>query len=94
MTLPPVPTWNRELQRILELKNAATLYEYWVFTRICQVIESVLNTSIVRALLVKHDLTEVSLTGSIWVELPGKVKVGYNARLQGYSGVPLSRHRA
>ena len=86
MTLPPVPTWNRELQRILELKNAATLYEYWVFTRICQVIESVLNTSIVRALLVKHDLTEVSLTGSIWVELPGKVKVGYNARLQGYSG--------
>ncbi len=34
MALPPTPAWSHDLKRILELKDVATLYEYWVFVQI------------------------------------------------------------
>jgi predicted component of viral defense system (DUF524 family) len=86
MNLPPMPTWSRDLQRILELKDAATLYEYWVFVQICKIVEQVLNASIVKTSLVEHNPLEVALASGIRIEFPGNVEMGYNIQLQGYSG--------
>lgn len=49
LLLPPAPVWAQDLQQILELKDAATVYEYWVFITICKLMEDILGTDPIAA---------------------------------------------
>ncbi|MGI6539523.1 MAG: DUF2357 domain-containing protein [Bacillota bacterium] len=44
MSLPPTPAWPYDIKEILELKDAATLYEYWVFIQVCNVVQDLVRT--------------------------------------------------
>jgi len=67
MTFPPTPTWAEALRRILELKDAATLYEYWVFIEICKIVQGTVGASPVEASLFDYDPLGVSLAGAEFV---------------------------
>src|SRR5690606_10492113 len=41
LMLPPTPAWPEHLRAMLELKNAALLYEYWVFVTMCRLVEEI-----------------------------------------------------
>jgi hypothetical protein len=86
MTLPPTPAWSEDLRRLLELKDAATLYEYWVFIEICKNVEMVTGTGSAKASVVDYDPLGVSLARGIRVRFPGHIEVDYNRSFKGYSG--------
>lgn len=41
LMLPPTPAWPEHVRAMLELKNAALLYEYWVFVTMCRLVEEI-----------------------------------------------------
>jgi predicted component of viral defense system (DUF524 family) len=92
LMLPPTPTWPQDLGQMLELKDAATLYEYWVFVTICRMIEEILSAAPVEATAacppwVQQSPLEVALSSDIEVRFPEGVVVRYQDLRRGYSGV-------
>ncbi|MEA4883281.1 MAG: DUF2357 domain-containing protein [Clostridia bacterium] len=87
MMLPPTPAWPDDLERILELKDAAALYEYWVFIQVCKAVEEAAGARSTQASAVANcDPLGVRLARGIRVQFPGDVEVSYNRQFAGYSG--------
>jgi predicted component of viral defense system (DUF524 family) len=86
MALPPTPAWSHDLKRILELKDVATLYEYWVFVQIGRGVEKIMGAECVGADGVEYDPFGAKLRRGIRVRFPGGVEVHYNKGTRGYSG--------
>jgi hypothetical protein len=82
MTLPPTPAWSEDLRRILELKDAATLYEYWVFIEICKIIEKTIGAGPVEASVFDYDPLGVSPCRRDWCKVPRADKRGLQQRLR------------
>jgi predicted component of viral defense system (DUF524 family) len=82
MTLPPTPAWSEDLRRILELKDAATLYEYWVFIEICKIIEKTIGAGPVEASVFDYDPLGVSPCRRNWCKVPRADKRGLQQRLR------------
>ncbi len=86
MALPPTPAWSHDLKRILELKDVATLYEYWVFVQVCRGVEKITGAECVGADGVEYNPLGATLRRGIRVRFPGGVEVHYNKGIRGYSG--------
>lgn len=91
LMLPPTPTWPQDLGQMLELKDAATLFEYWVFVTICSIIEEILGVAPVEATVVRPPCgqqgpLEVTLSSGIEARFPEGVVVRYQDLRRGYSG--------
>lgn len=86
MLLPPTPAWDLDLKRILELKDAALLYEYWVFVQVCNAVEAATSRPPVQAEReVERDGLHMWLGRGIKVGFGGLTTVCYNGEMHGYS---------
>lgn len=85
MMQPPTPSWWKiDVQRILELKNAAKIYEYWVFISVCRAVERVLGGPATGA-RIEMDPLRAWLAAGVRVEWKNGVTVRYTPHLEGYS---------
>lgn len=86
MLLPPTPAWELDLKRILELKDAALLYEYWVFVQVCKAVEGATGRPPTRAGRgVERDGLHVWLVHGMRVEFGDGVAVSFNKETKSYS---------
>lgn len=92
LMLPPAPEWAEDVRSILELKDAAKLYEYWVFITICRLVEETVGVGPTGVAGTGNDAAdafrdfEFVIKGGIRVSFPGDVRVDYNPHVAGYSG--------
>jgi predicted component of viral defense system (DUF524 family) len=74
LTLPRTPTWLQHLGRILGLKDAATLHEYWVFVTDCRMIEESLGVAPVEVTAASPPWVR---QGALEVTLPSGMDIGF-----------------
>lgn len=73
----PAASDNQNWTQIIELKDAAKLYEYWTFIKLCQAVEKVIGKP-VTSIRPKANPLQAELPYGLQVIFPGGVKVYYN----------------
>jgi len=76
------PIDSKDLRRIIDNKDIATLYEYWTFFKVAEILESLIGGS-KNALTAKYDEEKTFLDYKIKLKYPNKINLYYNKSFSG-----------
>lgn len=80
------PVWQR-MQQAIDLRDIATLYEYWVWFALCREVQDVYQSG--RPELSPTAVSDTGLSHGLAAKFPELGTLSYNATRQTYSGIPL-----
>lgn len=85
-----LPTGNTQVQRLLEGRDVATLYEYWVFTKIVECIVAITGLKPSAAPLIQRDELGESLSLGLTTAIGTKIVACYNRTYRRSNGTAYS----
>lgn len=77
---------EKDWEEVIEIKDAATLYEYWVFINVAEIMEKNLGKARKAQWVKQKEMLEVGLASALEIDFPHGFKLKYNKSFWRYGG--------